>query len=58
MQENLQQADDTYILNADPGMADCADDDGHGESLQKRKVHVHIESLCLKAGKVARVGIR
>jgi hypothetical protein len=51
VQENLQQADDTDILDADAGVADCAPGDGEGESLQKWEVHVHIQRLGLKAGK-------
>jgi hypothetical protein len=54
MQENLQQADDPYILSADAGIARGADGDVQGGWLQKRKVHVHMESL--KADKAARGG--
>ena len=49
VQKNLQQADDTDIGNADTGIADGADGEGQGETLEKREVHMHIQSLGLKA---------
>jgi len=49
VQKNLQQADDTDIVNADTGIADGADGEGQGETLEKREVHMHIQSLGLKA---------
>ena len=51
VQENLQQADYTDILEADAGIADRADGDGQGEPLEKREVHMHIQRLGLKVGK-------
>ena len=45
MQENLQQADNADILEADAGIADRAGGDGQGEPLEKREVHVHIQRL-------------
>ena len=51
MQENLQQADDTDILDADAGIADRADGNGQGKPLEQREIDVHIQSLGLEAGK-------
>jgi hypothetical protein len=48
VQENLQQADDTNIVEADAGIADRADGDGQGEPLEEREVHMHIQRAGLK----------
>ena len=50
MQEDLEEADDARIVQLDAGIADCADGDGEGETLQQREVDMDVEPLRLEAG--------
>ena len=50
VQEDLEQADDARIMELDAGVADRADGDGQGESLQQREVNMDVEPLRLEAG--------
>jgi hypothetical protein len=56
MQEDFDQADDAGVVDLDPGIADRADGDRQGETLQQRKVDVDIEPLRLEAGKAEIAG--
>ena len=58
VQENFQQADDPRLVDFDAGIADRADGDGQGDSLQQRKVHVDVEPLGLEAGEAVRDGLK
>jgi hypothetical protein len=49
MQENLEQADDARIVDLDSRVADGADGDRQGDTLEERKVDVDVEPLGLKA---------
>ena len=51
VKENLQQTDDTDVLDPDAWMADRAFGDWQGKPLQNREVHMHIQRLGLKLGK-------
>ena len=57
VQEHLQQADDPGVVDFDAGIADRTDGDGQGQSLQQRKIHVHVEALRLEAGEAVRDGL-
>ena len=48
VQQHLQQADDTRVMDLDAGMADCTDGDGQGDPLEQREVDVNVEPLGLK----------
>src|SRR5579862_504270 len=50
MQEDFEQADDARIMELDAGIADRADCDGEGETLQQREVNMNVEPLRLEAG--------
>ena len=50
MQERFEEADDARVVDLDPGIADRADGDREGETLQQRKVDVDVEPLRLEAG--------
>ncbi len=50
VQEDLEEADDARIVQLDAGVADCADGDGEGETLQQREVDMDVEPLRLEAG--------
>ena len=50
MQENLQETDGSRVVNLDPGIANSADDHGHGEVLEERKIGMDVEPLRLEAG--------
>ncbi len=47
VQEDFEQADDAWIMELDAGIADCADGDGEGETLQQREVNMDVEPLRL-----------
>jgi hypothetical protein len=49
MQENLEEANDSPVVDFDTGIADRADVDRQRNPLQKREVDVNIEPLGLKA---------
>ena len=51
MQEDFEQADDARIMELDAGIADRADCDGEGETLQQREVNMNVEPLRLEAAK-------
>ena len=51
MLENLEQADDTGVVDFDAGIADRPNGNWQGDALQERKVHVDIEPLSLEARK-------
>ena len=53
VQENLEEADDTRVLDFDAGVADRADRKREGDPLQQRKVGVDVEPLGLETGKPA-----
>ena len=40
----------TRIMELDAGIADCADGDGEGETLQQREVDMDVEPLRLRRG--------
>ena len=46
VQEDLEEADDARIVQLDAGIADCADGDGEGETLQQREVEPWTLSHC------------
>ena len=48
--EDFKQADDAWIMELDAGIADRADGDGEGETLQQREVNMDVEPLRLEAG--------
>ena len=50
MQEDFEQADDARVMELDAGIADRADGDGEGETLQQREVDMDVEPLRLEAG--------
>ena len=50
VQEDFEKADDARIMELDAGIADCADGDGEGETLQQREVDMNVEPLRLEAG--------
>jgi hypothetical protein len=51
VQQDLEEADDTRVVDLDSGIADGADGDWKAEALQQRKVDVDVELLRLD-GKV------
>ena len=53
MQENLEEANDSPVMDFDTGIADRADVDWQGNPLQKREVDMNIEPLGLKASEAA-----
>jgi hypothetical protein len=53
VQKNLEEADDTRVLDFDAGVADRADRNREGDPLQQRKVGVDVEPLGLQTGKPA-----
>ena len=50
VQKDFEQADDARIMELDAGIADRADGDGEGETLQQREVNMDVEPLRLEAG--------
>ena len=50
VQEDFEQTDDARIMQLDAGIADRADGDGEGETLQQREVNMDVEPLRLEAG--------
>src|SRR5215467_7834656 len=50
VQEDFEQTDDARIRQLDAGIADRADGDGEGETLQQREVNMDVEPLRLEAG--------
>jgi hypothetical protein len=57
VQEDLEEADDTGVVDLDSGIADRADGDWKGEALQQREVDVDVEPLRLKTGEAAGDGL-
>src|SRR4249919_3277814 len=53
MQENLEEANDSPVVDFDTGIADRADVDWQRNPLQKRKFDMNIEPLGLKASEAA-----
>jgi hypothetical protein len=53
VQEDLEEADDTRVLDPDTGIANRADGDGKGDALQQREVDMDVEPLRLEAGEAA-----
>jgi hypothetical protein len=53
MQENLEEPNDSFVLDFDAGIADRTDGDRHRHPLQKREVDVNVEPLGLEAGEAA-----
>ena len=53
MQENLEEANESPVVDFDTGIAHRADVDWQRNPLQKRKVDVNIEPLGLKASEAA-----
>lgn len=50
VQQHLQQADDAGVVDVDTGVADRADHDGRGQSLEQWKIHMDVEAPGLKRG--------
>src|SRR6201988_3319838 len=57
VQEDLEEADDTGVVDLDPGIADRADRDWKAEALQQREVDVDVEPLRLETGEAAGDGL-
>ena len=57
VQEDLEDADDARIMQLDAEIADRADGDGEGETLQHREVDMNIEPLRLAAGEAISDGL-
>ena len=57
MQENLEQADDASIVDFDSWVADGADGDWQGDTLEERKVHMDVEPLGLETCEPADDGL-
>ena len=53
VQKNLEEADETRVLDFDAGVADRADRYGEGDPLQQREVGVDVEPLGLETGEPA-----
>jgi hypothetical protein len=53
MQENLEEANDSRVVDFDAGIADRADGDRQRNPLQKREVDVNVEPLGLEASEAA-----
>ena len=50
VQQDLKETDDARIMQLDAGIADRANGDGKGETLQQREVDMDVEPLRLEAG--------
>ena len=50
MQEDFHQANDPRFMDFDSGIADGADGDGQGQTLQQREIHMDVEPLRLAIG--------
>lgn len=50
MQQDLQDADDAWIMALDAGIAHLTDSNGEGNPLQERKIDVDVEPLRLETG--------
>ena len=57
MQEDLEEADETGIVDLDAGVADRTDGDRQGEALEQRKVDMDVEPLRLETGKAGGDGL-
>lgn len=57
MQEDFEQAEDAWIMELDAGIADCADGDGEGETLQQREIDMDVGPLRLEAGEAVCDGL-
>jgi hypothetical protein len=57
VQEDLEEADDTGVVDLDSGIADRADGDWKAEALQQREVDVDVEPLRLETGEAAGDGL-
>ena len=53
MQQNLEEPNDSCVLDFDAGIADRTDSDRQRNPLQKREVDVNVEPLGLEAGEAA-----
>jgi hypothetical protein len=51
MQQNLEQPDDSRVMDLDAGKTDGADGDRQSNPLKQRKIHVNVEALGLKPAK-------
>src|SRR5580704_4507609 len=57
VQEDLEEADDTGVVDLDSGIADRANGDWKAEALQQREVDVDVEPLRLETGETAGNGL-
>src|ERR1700730_13377942 len=57
VQEDLEEADDTGVVDLDSGIVDRADGDWKAEALQQREVDVDVEPLRLETGEAAGEGL-
>src|SRR5437899_11648252 len=57
VQEDFEEADDTGLVDLDPGIGDGADRDGKAEALQQRQVDVDVKPLSLETGEAAGDGL-
>ena len=57
VQQDLEKADDTGLVDLDSGVADRADGDGKGKSLEQREVDVDVEPRRLETGEAAGDGL-
>jgi hypothetical protein len=58
VQQDLQQANDSGVVDFDAGITHRADGDRQGQTLQQCKVHVDIEALRLETGKTIGDGLK
>ena len=57
MEENLEEADDAWVMDFDSRMADRTDGDRQGHALEKREVDMDVEPLRLETGEAAGDGL-
>jgi hypothetical protein len=50
MDEHFHEADDTGIVDFDPWDFGMARNDGSGQALKQREIHMDLEGLSLKGG--------
>src|SRR5712672_3718797 len=57
VQEDLEEADDTRVVDLDAGIADRADGDRQGGALEQREVDMNVEPLRLETGEAGGDGL-
>lgn len=58
VEQNLQQSDDTGLVDFDAGITNRADSNGERDALQQREVHVNVEPLGLATRESVRDGLK